>query len=143
MIIIVSQRYSYLGCGPRVHCTVCGKVATSEVKDAGPATFGGPPAEWSLHCGSCRRFLSTTVFKVLENPFFRNLTEKNRQQYNTNRKEVLLWLRLGWPETQEKLLKGSLIGGGRRANERHLAYLKRQFPELLDEAASPPSGSVP
>src|SRR5579883_32600 len=134
-MIIVSQRYSYLGCGPRVSCKVCGKTATSQVKEAGAATFGGPPAEWSLHCGSCRTPLMTTVFERLRNPFFRNLTEKNRQQYEANRKKVVLWLRAGWPETQERLLKGDLIGGGKWINKRHLASLKRQFPELLDAAA--------
>jgi hypothetical protein len=77
----------------------------------------------------------TTVFERLRNPFFRNLTEKNRQQYEANRKKVVLWLRAGWPETQERLLKGDLIGGGKWINKRHLASLKRQFPELLDAAA--------
>ena len=77
----------------------------------------------------------TTVFATLTNPFFQNLTEKNRQQYEANRQKVVLWLRAGWPETQERLLRGDLIGGGKWVNKRHLASLKRQYPELLDTAA--------
>jgi hypothetical protein len=100
------------------------------------------------------------VFEKLDNPFFRNLTEKNRERYDRNRKQVVSWLLAGWPETQERIRvngliyvsKGSIkefvqlvlevVGQDRGSNEtpttgalneahkRHLAYLKRQFPEL-------------
>lgn len=81
----------------------------------------------------------TTVFEKLSNPFFRSLTEKNRQQYEANRKKVLLWLRAGWPETHARLLKGDLIGGGKWVNKRHLASLQRQFPELSDTTIDTPA----
>ena len=87
MLLIVSQRYSYLACGPRVACKVCGKTATAQVKESGSATFGGPPAAWSLHCGACRTPLMTTVFERLDNPFFRGLSEKNREQYEKKPQE--------------------------------------------------------
>jgi hypothetical protein len=133
-MITVVQKYSYLACGPRVACSVCGKTTTADVKESGipySAAFGSPPAEWSLHCGACRSFFITTVFERLNNPFFKNLTGKNRQQYEDNRKKVVQWLLAGWPETQERLRTNKLIGGGAWAHKRHLAYLKRQFPELL------------
>jgi hypothetical protein len=112
-----------------------GKTVRAQVKESGSATFGGPPAEWSLHCGACRTPLMTTVFEKLSNPFFRNLTEKNQEQYEKNRKKVVHWLLAGWPETQERLRTNDLIAGGAWAHKRHLAYLKRQFPELLHLAA--------
>jgi hypothetical protein len=133
-MLIISQRYSYLACGPRVACNVCGNTAAAQVKESGSpyfAYFGAPPAEWSLHCGACRTPLMTTVFERLGNPFFRGLTEKNREQYEKNRRKVVQWLLAGWPETKERLRTNNLIGGGAWAHERHLAYLKRQFPELL------------
>lgn len=130
-MIIVAQRYSYPACGPRMACRVCGKTATAQIKESGPATFGGPPAAWSLHCGACRTPLMTTVFETLRNPFFRNLNEKNKEQYENNRSKVVHWLLAGWPGTQEGLRANNLIAGGAWAHKRHLAYLKRQFPELL------------
>jgi hypothetical protein len=138
MMIIISQRYSYLACGPPVACSKCGKTATAQVKESGipyMSTFGAPPAEWSLHCGACKTPLMTTIFEALSNPFFRNLTEKNREQYEKNRKKVVRWLLAGWPETQERLRTNNLIAGGAWVNKRHLAYLKRQFPELLHVTA--------
>jgi hypothetical protein len=137
-MITVVQRYSYLACGPRVACRVCGKTASAQVKESGSPYFGGPPAEWSLHCGACRTPLMTTVFETLSNPFFRNLNEKNREQYENNRKKVVQWLLAGWPETQERLRTNNLITGGAYRHKRHLAYLKRQFPELLHVTAEPP-----
>jgi hypothetical protein len=103
------------------------------------------------------------VFEKLENPFFRNLTEKNRKRFEHNRKKVVSWLLAGWPETEERIRtnrllyvpKGSLkeyaqqwlevvgkpnlLGSKdtpttdalKEAHMKHLAYLKRQFPELL------------
>lgn len=112
-------------------CKVCGKTATAQIKESGIATFGGPPAAWSLHCGACRTSLMTTVFERLDNPFFRGLSEKNREQYEKNRRKVVQWLLAGWRETQERLHANNLIGGGAWTHKRHLAYLKRQFPELL------------
>jgi len=73
----------------------------------------------------------TTVFEELSNPFFRSLSEKNREQYEKNRRKVVQWLLAGWPETQERLRTNNLIGGGAWFHKRHLARLKRQFPELL------------
>jgi hypothetical protein len=131
IMLIVSQRYSYLACGPRVACKVCGKTATAQVKESGSTTFGGPPAAWSLHCGACRTSLMTTVFERLDNPFFRGLSEKSREQYEKKRRKVEQWLLAGWPETQERVRTNNLIGGGAWTHKRHLAYLKRQVPELL------------
>jgi hypothetical protein len=104
------------------------------------------------------------VFETLENPFFRNLTEKNRERYEYNRKKVVGWLLAGRPETEERIRTDSLIyvskgsikelaqlvlevvgqdphllgskdtpttDACKEAHKRHLAYLKRQFPELL------------
>jgi hypothetical protein len=73
----------------------------------------------------------TTVFETLTNPFFRNISGKKRQQYENNRQKVVRWLLAGWPETQERLRTNNLIAGGSWQHKRHLAYLKRQFPELL------------
>ncbi len=133
-MITIVQKYSYLACGPRVACRVCGKTATAQVKESGSpylAAFGSPPAAWSLHCGACKTLFMTTVFEKLSNPLFRNITEKKREQYEKNRKKVVHWLLAGWPETQERLRTNDLIAGGAWAHKRHLAYLKRQFPELL------------
>ena len=138
-MITVVQRYSYLACGPCVACKVCGKTATAQVKESGSPYFGGPPAEWSLHCGACRTPLMTTVFETLSNPFFRNLNEKKREQYENNRKKVVQWLLAGWPETQERLRTNNLIARGAWGHKRHLAYLKRQFPELLHVTAESPA----
>jgi len=52
----------------------------------------------------------TTVFERLDNPFFRGLSEKNREQYEKNRRKVVQWLLAGWPETQEQLRTNNLIG---------------------------------
>jgi hypothetical protein len=82
-MITVVQRYSYLACGPRVACRVCGKTATAQVKESGRPYFGGPPAEWSLHCGACRTPLMTAVFETLSNPFFRNLNERTASNMKT------------------------------------------------------------
>jgi hypothetical protein len=104
------------------------------------------------------------VFEKLENPWLRNLTEKNRERYEYNRKKVASWLLAGWPETEERIRTNSLIyvskgslkdyaqlwlevvgkdpnllgskdtpttDALKEAHKRHLAYLKRQFPELL------------
>jgi hypothetical protein len=104
------------------------------------------------------------VFETLENPFFRNLTEKNRERYEYNRKKVVSWLLAGWSETEERIRTNTLIyvskgsikefaqllldvvgqhptllgsydtpttDALKEAHKRHLAYLKRQFPELL------------
>jgi hypothetical protein len=73
----------------------------------------------------------TTVFERLDNPFFRGLSEKSREQYEKNRRKVEQWLLAGWPETQERVRTNNLIGGGAWTHKRHLAYLKRQVPELL------------
>jgi hypothetical protein len=88
----------------------------------------------------------TTVFETLSNPFFRKLNEKNREQYENNRKKVVYWISAGLPETQERLRTNNLIAGGASAHKRHLGYLKRQFPELLldlydAKKASPPRPS--
>jgi hypothetical protein len=56
-MITIVQKYSYLACGPQVKCKSCGKTATAEVKESGSPYFGGPPAEWSLHCSACRTLL--------------------------------------------------------------------------------------
>ncbi len=104
------------------------------------------------------------MFEKLENPFFRNITEKNRERYEYNRKQVASWLLAGWPETEERIRTNSLIyvskgsikefaqlvlevvgqdphllgsydtpttDALKETHKRHLAYLKRQFPELL------------
>jgi hypothetical protein len=81
----------------------------------------------------------TAVFETLSNPFFRNLNEKNREQYENNRKKVVQWLLAGWPETHERLRTNNLIAGGARGHKRHLAYLKRHFPELLHVTAESPA----
>jgi hypothetical protein len=170
------MKYSYLACGPRVKCGSCGKTEWSQVKqsqdegiDLVPYSWRQTepiPASWSLHCGgSCsNNTLTTTVFEKLENPFLRNLTQKNRDRYEYNRKKVASWLLAGWPETEERIRtnrllyvpKGSLkeyaqlwlevlgkdtnlLGSKdtpttdalKEAHKKHLAYLKRQFPELL------------
>jgi hypothetical protein len=132
-MITIVQKYSYLACGPQVKCKSCGKTATAHVKESGRSTFGGPPFEWSLHCGVCRNPLMTTVFEKLTNPSFglRQLSEKKHQQYQNNRKKVVQWLLAGWPETQERLRTNNLINGGIWRHKRHLIYLKQQFPELL------------
>ena len=136
MMILISQRYSYLACGPRVACRVCGKTATAQVKECGiPATLWRTAGRVVVALRCMRTPLMTTVFEALSNPFFRNLTKKNREQYEKNRKKVVHWLLAGWPETQERLRTNNLIAGGAWANKRHLAYLKRQFPELLHVTA--------
>lgn len=119
------------------------------------------PAAWSLHCGGAcsKNNWTTTVFETLQNPLLRNLTEKNRERYKCNRKTVVSWVFAGWPETQERIRSNRLIfasngslkefaqlllevaGLGtadkpttdelKKANQKHLEYLKRQFPELL------------
>jgi hypothetical protein len=101
---------------------VCGKTATAQVKESGIPYFGGPPAEWSLHCGACKTPLMTTVFEALRNPLLRDLNEKNRKQYENN---------------EERLRANNLIAGGAWKHGRHLARLKRQFPELMHVAAEP------
>ncbi len=145
-MITIVQKYSYLACGPRVACRVCGKTATAQVQESGSpylAAFGSPPAAWSLHCGACKTLFMTTVFETLTNPLFRNITEKKREQYENNRKKVVQWLFAGWPETQERLRTNNLIGGGAWGHKRHLAYLKRQFPELLHVTAESHANLVP
>jgi hypothetical protein len=156
------MKYSYLACGPRVKCGSCGQIEWSQVKQSSDVR----PMSWSLHCGgSCsKKTLTTTVFEKLENPLFRNLTEKNRDRYEHNRKKVASWLLAGWPETEERIRTNSLIyvskgslkeyaqlwlevvgkdpnllgskdtpttDALKEAHKKHLAYLKRQFPELL------------
>jgi hypothetical protein len=81
----------------------------------------------------------TTVFETLRNPLFRNLNEKNREKYENNPKKVVQWLLAGWPETQERLRTNNLIARGAWGHKRHLAYLKRQFPELLHITAESPA----
>jgi hypothetical protein len=116
------MKYSYLACGPRVKCGSCGKIEWSQVKQSSDAGINWVPyswrrtepipASWSLHCGgSCsnKNTLTTTVFEKLENPFFRNITEKNRERYEYNRKQVTSWLLAGWPETEERIRTNSLI----------------------------------
>ena len=170
------MKYHYLACGPRVKCGSCGAIEWSQVKQSQDEGIGWVPyswrqtepipASWSLHCGgSCsNNTWTTTVFEKLENPFFRNLTQKNRDRYEYNRKKVASWLLEGWPETEERIRtnrllyvpKGSLkeyaqlwlevlgkdtnlLGSKdtpttdelKEAHKKHLAYLKRQFPELL------------
>ena len=104
------------------------------------------------------------MFEKLEIPLLRNLTEKNRERYEYNRKKVVTWLLAGWPQTKERIGANSLIyvskdsikefaqlvlevvgqnplwlgsldkpttDALKEAHMRHLAYLKRQFPELL------------
>jgi hypothetical protein len=73
----------------------------------------------------------TTVFERLDNPFFRGISKKNQEKYEANRRKVVQWLLAGWPETQERLRANNLVGGGAWTQKRHLAHLKRQFPELL------------
>jgi len=170
------MKYSYLACGPRVRCRLCGKIEWSQVKQSADEGLGWVPyswrttepipVSWSLHCGGLcsQKTLTTTVFERLDNPFFRNITEKNRERYERNRKKVVSWLLAGWPETEERIRtnrllyvsKGSikefaqlvlevvgqdphLLGSYdtltsdalKEAHQKHLAYLKRQFPELL------------
>jgi hypothetical protein len=170
------MKYSYLACGPRVKCGLCGKIEWSQVKQSSDEGLNWVPyslrrtkpipVSWSLHCGgSCsQKPWTTTVFETLENPLFRNLTEKNRERYECNRKKVVGWLLAGWPETEERIRTNSLIyvskgsikefvqlvldvvgqdphllgsydtpttDALKEAHKRHLAYLKRQFPELL------------
>ena len=167
-------KYSYLACGPRLKCGLCGNIEWSEIKQSQDGGLGWVPyswrrtepipVSWSLHCGgSCsKKTLTTIVFEKLENPFFRNLTEKNRERYEYNRMKVASWLLAGWPETEERIRTNRLlsVSGGlikefaqlarevvghdtpllgstattdavKEAHKRHLAYLKRQFPELL------------
>jgi hypothetical protein len=156
------MKYSYLACGRRVKCGSCGQIEWSQVKQSSDAR----PTSRSLHCGgSCsKKTLTTTVFEKLENPLFRNLTKKNRERYEYNRKKVASWLLAGWPETEELVRTNSLIYVSRgslkeyaqlwlevvgkdpnllgskdtpttdalkEAHKKHLAYLKRQFPELV------------
>ena len=170
------MKYSYLACGPRLKCGSCGNIEWSQIKQSQDGGIGWVPyswrmtepipASWSLHCGGpcSEKTLTTTVFEKLENPLFRNLTEKNRDRYEYNRKKVASWLLAGWPETEERIRtnrllyvpKGSLkeyaqlwlevvgkdpslLGSKdtpttdalKEAHKKHLAYLKRQFPELL------------
>jgi hypothetical protein len=113
-----------------------------------------------------KKTLTTTVFEELENPLFRNLTPKNRERYEYNRKKVASWLLAGWPETEKLIRTNSLIyvskeyaqlwlevvgkdpnllgskdtpttDALKEAHKKHLAYLKRQFPELLHFTAEP------
>lgn len=170
------MKYSYLACGPRLKCGSCGKIEWSQVKQSSDEGIGWVPyswrqtepipVSWSLHCGGpcSNNTWTTTVFEKLENPFLRNLTQKNRVRYEYNRKKVVSWLLAGWPETEERIRtnrllyvpKGSLkeyaqlwlevlgkdtklLGSKdtpttdalKEAHMKHLAYLKRQFPELL------------
>lgn len=170
------MKYSLLACGPRVKCGSCGQIEWSQVKQSSDAGIGWVPyslrqtepipASWSLHCGgTCsKNTWTTTVFEKLENPFLKNLTQKNRSRYEYNRKKVVSWISAGWPETAERIRttsllyvpKGSLkeyaqlwlevlgkdtnlLGSKdtpttdalKEAHMKHLAYLKRQFPELL------------
>ena len=111
------------------------------------------------------------MFEKLENPLFRNLTQKNRDLYECNRKKVASWLLAGWQETEERIRANRLLyvpkdslkeyaqlwlevvgkdpnllgsmdipttDAIKEAHKKHLAYLKRQFPELLQicDAAS-------
>ena len=169
-------KYHFLACGPRVKCNLCKELEWSEVKQSQDEGLGWVPyswrqsepipASWSLHCGGAcsKKTLTTSIFEKLENPFFRNLTQKNRSQYEYNRKRVATWILAGWPETSERIknnkllyvAKGSLkeyaqlwlevfgkdptmIGEKDEptheqvtaVHSKHLAYLKRQFPELL------------
>ena len=163
-------KYSYLACGPRVKCGSCGKIEWSQVMQSSDKGINWVPyswrrtepipESWSLHCGGLcsKKTLTTTVFEKLDNPLFRNLTGKNRDRYEYNRKKVATWLLAGWPETEERIRTNSLIyvhnlkeyaqlwlevvgkdpnllGGKadalKEAHKKHLAYLKRQFPELL------------
>jgi hypothetical protein len=139
-------KYSYLACGPRMKCGSCGNIEWSQVKQS--ADEGGYanwvpyslrrtepiPASWSLHCGgSCsQKSWTTTVFEKLDNPLFRNLTGRNRERSDYNRKKVVSWLLAGWSETEERIRTNSLLypKGAIEVHTRHLAYLKRQFPEL-------------
>jgi hypothetical protein len=169
------MKYSYLACGPRVKCRSCGTLEWSQVKQSQDEGIGWvpyslrltepTPASWSLHCGGAcsKNTFTTTVFEKLENPFIRNLTQKNRERYDYNRKKVVSWLLAGWPETEERIRTNSLLYVSKgslkeyaqlwlevvgkpdllgskdtpttdalnEAHKKHLAYLKRQFPELL------------
>lgn len=72
------------------------------------------------------------MFEKLDNPLFRNLTGRNLERYEYNRKKVVSWLLAGWPETEERIRTNSLLypKGSIEAHKKHRAYLKRQFPEL-------------
>jgi hypothetical protein len=88
-------KYSYLACGPRVKCGSCGNTEWSQVKQSQDEGIGWVPyswrrtepipASWSLHCGGpcSKKTLTTTVFEKLENPLFRNLTEKTETVMST------------------------------------------------------------
>ncbi len=181
------MKYSYLACGPRVKCGLCGKIEWSQVKQSSDEGLGWVPYSWrrsepipnswSLHCGgSCsQKSCTTTVFEILDNPYFRKLTESNRERYKYNRKKVVDWLLAGWSETEERIRTNSLLyvskgsikeyvqlwfevlgqdhhlpgsydkpttDALKEAHKKHLAYLKRQFPELLHLRDAPYEAGV-
>ena len=81
-MITIIQKYSYLACGPRVACRVCGKTVTAQVKESGIPYYNvwQPANRVVVALCSMSHFLTTTVFETLRNPLLRNLTDKNRQQ---------------------------------------------------------------
>jgi hypothetical protein len=115
------MKYSYLACGPRLKCGSCGKIEWSQVKQSSDEGIGWVPyswrqtepipVSWSLHCGGpcSNNTWTTTVFEKLENPFLRNLTQKNRVRYEYNRKKIVSWLLAGWPETEERIRTNRLL----------------------------------